>query len=151
MAQNVKRENYFELNLKDHDENFINNRSAQDLQRDAKKRIFKDMIYGSIDYEVYGKFFTDPNFVGILINTANIEAQKHTVTAEALRSYHLSTKDVIALALFSQHQNCAYVLQCIAYDLEMVRMNNYDIKYLLDLQIQIATAPNARKDYSEFY
>ena len=56
MATPVKRENYFEMNLRDHDENFINNRSTQDLQRDAKKRIFKDMIYGSIDYEVYSVF-----------------------------------------------------------------------------------------------
>ncbi len=151
MATQIKRENYFEMNLRDHDENFINNRSTQDLQRDAKKRIFKDMIYGSIDYEVYGKFFTNPTFLDALINTASTEAQKHHVTADALRQYHMATADSIAYVLSVQHQNCAYVMDCIKYDLEMVKNNNFDIRYLTELQIQVSTASNARRDYSEFY
>ena len=147
----VKRENYFEMNLKDHDENFINNRSAQYLQRDAKKRIFKDMIYGSIDYEVYGKFFTNATFIDILISTASTEEQKHQVTAEALRQYHMNTGDSIAYVLSIQHQNCAYVMGSIRYSLEMVKNNNYDIRFLTELQIKVSSVPNARRDYSEFY
>ena len=151
MAQVNKRENYFEMNLRDHDENFIYNRSTQDLQRDAKKRIFKDMIYGNIDYEVFGSYFTIPNFVDALMNVAKVERDKHNITAVALQKFHMETADAAAYILSVQHSNCACVLNCILFNLEKVKMNNYDIKFLLDLQIQISTIPNAKRDYSEFY
>ena len=151
MAQVNKRENYFEMNLKDHDENFINNKSVQDIQRDAKKRIFKDMIYGNIDYEVFGNYFRIPNFLDALINVAKVECDKHNITAAALQKFHMDTANAPAYNLYIQHANCAYVLNCILFDLEKVKMNNYDIKFLLDLQIQISTVPNAKRDYSEFY
>ena len=150
MAQ-TKRENYFEMNLRDHDENFINTRSPQDLQRDAKKRIFKDMIYGNIDYELYGSYFTNPNFIEALITVAGVEEQKHTVTSMALDQYYAATSNPVAFSLCIQHKNCAYVLGCIRYDLEQLKNNNYDISPLTQLQIQLASVANCKKDYNEFY
>lgn len=150
MAQQ-KRENYFEMNLRDHDENFINTRSPQDLQRDARKRIFKDMIFGNIDYERFGSYFTIPNFIEALITVANVEAQKHSITAIALEQYYATTCDPVAYAMFIQHKNCAYILECIRYDLEAVKNNNYDITPLTQLQIQLASVPTCKKDYNEFY
>ena len=150
MAQQ-RRENYFEMNLKDHDENFINTRSPQDLQRDARKRIFKDMIFGNIDYETFGSYFTNPNFIDALITVANVEAQKHSVTASALGAYSNATCDPVAYTLFIQHQNVAQVLSFIRYDLEAVKNNGYDISPLTQLQIQLASIPSCKKDYNEFY
>ena len=150
MAQQ-KRENYFEMNLKDHDENFINNRSPQDLQKDARKRIFKDMIYGNVDYEVFGKFYTNPNFIDALITTASVEAQKHSITSLALEQYHRASCDPVAYAMSVKHKNCAYALDCIRYDLEMLKQNNYDISFLTSLQTQIAAVPSCKRDYGEFY
>lgn len=151
MAMQKRKDNYFDINLRDHDNNFINNKSNIDLQKDAKKRIFKDMIYGNIDYDVHGAFFTNPNFIDILINTADIEEKKHKIQADALSMYYSTTLDPIAFNLASQHNNCWYALKWIKYDLEMVKTNNYNIKYLTDLIAQIASNPNCKRDYNEFY
>ena len=151
MGIQKKKDNYFDINLRDHDVNFINNKSNLDIQKDAKKRIFKDMIYGNIDYDVHGAFFTNPNFVDILITTAGIESQKHHVQTSALDEYYTKYNDPVAFTLANQHRFCAYALDWIKYDLEMAKNNNYDIKYLTELTIQLASAPNCKKDYNEFY
>ena len=151
MGIQKKKDNYFDINLRDHDNNFINNKSNLDIQKDAKKRIFKDMIYGNIDYDVYGAFFTNPNFVDILITTAGVESQKHHIQSAALDQFYSTSRDPIAFNLANQHRNCAYALDCIKYDLEMTKNNNYDIKFLTELTIQLASAPNCKKDYNEFY
>ena len=151
MAQQ-KRENYFETNIRDVGENFLRSRSAQDIQKDAKKRIFKDMIYGNIDYAVYGTYFQDPNFVDNLITVAHAESIKHTVEANALWQYHISTGDAVALQLYTQHYNVSYILQWIYYDLEMVKNTNYDISYLTAFTSQIGNiGQQGKKDYAEFY
>lgn len=150
MAQQ-KRENYFEVNIRDFGDNFINTKSAQDIQKDAKKRIFKDMVYNNINYELYGKFFTNPNFVDNLISIAAVESQKHKVTANALQDYYGKTLDPVAYSLCVQHQNCQFALENIKYSLEMVKNNNYDIQHLTQLQISLSTVPTCRRDYSEFY
>lgn len=150
MAQQ-KRESYFEMNVRDYGEGFLRSRSAQDIQKDAKKRIFKDMIYNNIDYAKYGIYFQDPNFIDNLLTVAVTEFQKHAIEAEALKQYHFSTQDPIAYQLYIQHYNVSYIFNVIRYDLEYVKAHDYDIAMLTVFPQHIAQVSTAKKDYTEFY
>lgn len=150
MAQQ-KRENYFEMNIRDYGEGFLRSRSSQDIQKDAKKRVFKDMIYNNIDYAKFGIYFQDPNFIDNLLTVAVSEGQKHAIAAEALRQYHFNTKDPVAYQMFVQHYNVAAIFNIIQYDLEYVKHHDYDIAMLTVFPQHIAQIITAKKDYSEFY
>lgn len=151
MAQQQKRENYFEMNIREYGENFLRTRSAQDIQKDAKKRVFKDMIYNNIDYAKYGAYFQDPNFIDNLLTVAVTEFEKHRVSSDALRDYHFNTKNPISYQLHLQHYNVAYIFNVIIYDLEYIKTHNYDISILTVFTQHIAPIATAKKDYSEFY
>jgi hypothetical protein len=147
--QQKVRENYFSINIARFGDNFVAQRSAQDIQKDAKRRIFKDMVYGNIDYDLYGKYFTDINFIENLITVATIESEKHTVEYQALYMFDMSYPgNSIVNLLTRQHANVAFVLGQILQVLQMVKYDNMNIRYLTDLAVNCA---NFRKDFGEFY
>ena len=133
-----RRENYFETNIAKYGENFIFNKSATDIQKDALKRIFKDMIYGNIDYAKFGKFFQIPTFVDNLIAVARSEAEIQYTTYSALCLWHRNTGDQNALVRAEMHYNAFWCLSNIERCLSIEKAYNYDIQYLTQLTTQLA-------------
>ena len=149
MATNQKTNNYFTFNVQKFGDNFIAQRSAQDIQKDAKRKLFKDMVFGNIDYDVYGKYFTDANFLDNLITVAMNERDVHMVTSEALRQYDFNNPgNSIVSQKAIQHLNTAQALNTIYNCLINIKSNNMNIMFLTG----IATAVYAwKRDFAEFY
>lgn len=147
-----KANNYFSINIQKFGDNFIAQKSAQDIQRDAKKKIFKDMVFGNIDYDVYGQYFTDPNFLDNLITVAMIEKDVHEVTGQALYNFSMTNaadpRASIASQKCIQHQHTGYVLGILLGAFLTIKNTNMNISCLPG--ITTAVYPYKR-DFSEFY
>ena len=152
-----KANNYFSINIQKYGENFIAQKSPQDIQRDAKKKIFKDMVFGNIDYDTYGQYFTDANFLDNLITVAMIERAVHEVTGKALYDYSLNyngnpevPSDYIALATQKsvQHQHTSFVLGTLLGAFLTIKNTGMNISCLPS--ITTAVYP-FKREFSEFY
>ena len=147
-----KNNNYFTNNKQKFGDNFLNQKSAQDIQRDAKKKIFKDMIFGNIDYGVDGMYFTNATFLDNLITVASVEADVHTVTAAALQNFALMNGGdrlaPVAAQKATQHANTSLALQILLNTFVMIKGSDMDISYLPNLNNLVYMY---RRDFSEFY
>ena len=151
-----KTNNYFTINKQKFGDNFIAQKSAQDIQRDARKKIFKDMVFGNIDYDVDGQYFTDANFLDNLITVAMIEKDVHEVTGRALYEFTvthggdpvLATQVAIANQKSVQHQHTSFVLGTLLGAFLTIKNTNMNISCLP--AITTAVYPYKR-EFSEFY
>lgn len=62
----AKNNSYIQMMYNQNGDEWINALRPEDIQR-STKRIVKDMVRGSIDYQQHGKFFLDPKFMENLI------------------------------------------------------------------------------------
>ena len=138
----MARKNYFETNIQKYGEDFLDYKRAEDIQKDSKF-IFKDIVYGNINYEKYGTYFTDTRFIEQLIIKSEIEAKKHEIKLEALNQYIISNNkmdnhsrlphDMLQLACDMQQSE--YDLKMIMWTLNnylwKVKFDNYNIQCLL--------------------
>ena len=149
---NAQKNNYFTINKQKFGDNFIAQKSAQDIQRDAKKKIFKDMVYGNIDDGVDGIYYTDANFLDNLITVAMIEMDVHGVTADALNNYTLMNggdpRIAIAAQKAAQHRNTAAVLKVLLDAFLIIKNSGMNISCLNDIAQLVSMA---KRDFSEFY
>lgn len=132
------RTNYFEMNIQKKGEDFLDSKSIDEIQRDAKKRIFQDMAFGNIDYEKYGRYFMEPRFLEQLIVTARDEMENHRVKYTALKEFdnaHPGDIRVVTICAVESRLVCAY--ETIYYYLKTVRDSGYNISCLTDLVAQI--------------
>lgn len=144
-----KNINYFSNGIQKYGENFIALKSAQDIQRDAKKKIFKDMVFGNINYDLYGKYYTDANFLDNIITVAQNERDIHWVEGEALEQYDATHPGgTIAKYKSVQHKNTAAALHAIYCALTNIRSDNMNIMYLPSLTTNLL---KYRRDFAEFY
>lgn len=142
--------NYFSYNIEQFGKDFIRQKSPYDIQKDARKRIFKDMIYGNIDYSKYGEYFTDHNFLDNLIIEANIENDKHRISAQALYEYDINHHgNPITSAIASNHQHTSFILSIILNSLNSIKMDPVmNIAYLNNIA---DACYKYRSDFNEFY
>ena len=145
---NAPRENYFQQNIAKYGENFLRSKSAKDIQKDAKRRLFKDMVYGNINYDEYGKFFTDPQFIDNLIVIANTLYLEHLVTGNALMQFAGMYNNPVASQLSVRNLNVALVFNSLMTRISEVKANNYDIKSLVQI---VSDTAMYRNDFSELY
>lgn len=68
-------------------EEFVTLMKPEDIQTQAKRRLFREMVHGQIDYAQYGKYFLDNKFLSNLIIAANNELTNNTVTLRSLQFY----------------------------------------------------------------
>ena len=78
------RQNYFDQKIRQYGEDFLMSLTPNTIQNDAKRRIFKEMIQGHIDYSTYGKYFIDTKFFENLLVAAWNELQNNTIIRDAL-------------------------------------------------------------------
>lgn len=148
IKQATPRENYFQINIAKYGENFIHIKSPKDIQKDAKRKLFKDMVFANINYDEYGKYFTDPEFLENLIAVSYSLHREHSTIAYALKSLWATTADPVTEQLANRHWSIAIVFYEIYHELSLVKSQNYDIKYLLYIANNTA---QYRNEFSEIY
>ena len=111
MANNNKRKNYFSDNIQKFGENFLQQFDAKKLRTDAK-RVISDIAFGNIDFDDYGIYFSDPQFISAIIDViytklsihgtsyAALEHMSHEITSsdiENIKRYHRRLMEVYSL------------------------------------------------------
>ena len=125
----AKKMNYFETNIQRFGEDFLDFKKAEEIQRDCKF-IFKDMVYGNIDYEKHGMYFMEPRFLEQLIIKSEIDSQKHNLKYMALYEFSIKYNNMEASQLAAIEANMFYIMNTIHEQLLLVKYNNYNISYL---------------------
>lgn len=143
------RDNYFSINVSKYGNNFIKTKPAKDIQRDAKKKIFKDMVYGNINYDEYGSYFQDANFLDNLIAQANTLYIENMMVAQALYEYTMNhSGDANIERLRIRYFNASAVFSIIRDQLSNIKANNMDIQFLVNIAPMVY---NLKNDFSELY
>ena len=141
--------NYFSQSIEKMGENFLAQKTTDMIRRDAKNRIFKDIVNGSIDYTKYGRYFMDSRFLNQLISTAEEELNIHRVQRMALEFYDFSFPGYpLVIELVKRERVIEYVLDMIYNYLKLVRDSNFDVGYLPQLTMKICKYKN---DFSKYY
>jgi hypothetical protein len=151
-ASTQKTNNYFTINIQKYGDNFVAQKAAQDIQRDARKKIFKDIVFGNIDYDAYGQYFTDATFLDNLITVAMTEKDIHEVTGDALSKYALQypqdPRSPLAMQKAAQHKNTGAALSVLLGAFLTIKNTNMNISCLPS--ITTAVYP-FKRDFAEFY
>ena len=87
-----KRMNYFETNIQKFGEDFLDYKRVDEIQKDCKY-LFRDMVFGNINYEKHGMYFLEPRFLEQLLIQSQIEARNHFIKRDALYQYNLNCND----------------------------------------------------------
>ena len=129
-----RKSNWIEEQIKRMGEDFIYYMNPERIQKAAKTRIFRDMVNGNIDYEVYGKYFEDSKFLENLIIAANSELLNNSIILTALIEFdNKYPGDANVIALRTKHHSLCVVYQNIYDRLINVKANYNNIGYLSDL------------------
>ena len=142
----AKKMNYFQTNIQRFGEDFLDFKKAEEIQRDCKF-IFKDMVFGNIDYEKYGMYFMEPRFLEQLIIKSEIDAKKHNLKYIALHEFSIRYNNTDAAQLAAIEANMFHIMNTINEQLLLVKYNNYNISYLTYLPSKLRDFRNTIKNY----
>lgn len=136
MANNQVQNNYFTSNIRRYNrEDFVCMMKPEQIQRDAKNRIFREMVQGKIDYSIYGKYFLEPKFIDNLIISADNELRNNTTVLNALEMYDMyGPEDPNTGMNRIRYSTLVYIYQTILNRLNLVRMYS-NVGYLTDLSV----------------
>lgn len=135
MAKKNKENNYFSSNIKRWDrEDFLWQMRPEIIQRDAKNRIFREMVQGKIDYEKYGKYYLDPKFLENLIITASNELSNNSIVYIALENLDRSFPgNMEIVSNKTRYAGFVQIYSVLLNRLEAVKATG-NIGYLVDIQ-----------------
>lgn len=140
---NRKTMSYFDTNIQKGGENFLLNKSVQEIQKDARKRIFKDMVFGNVDYSKHGKYFMDARFLELLINASEEELQKHYLLFNAISMFDLANPGTNRVPQLVRSESELFTtFNWINYYLKMVRDTGFNISYLPEMSLKISQFKN---------
>ena len=132
MAKN--KQNYFDQTIRQYGDDFIMCLTPDNIQRSAKKRIFREMIQGHIDYSVYGKYFQDPKFLENLLIAAWDELKVNTLLLNALTEYDYNHPgDNYTITQKGRYTRLVYVYNVLYTALNNVKYYGYNVGYLSSL------------------
>ena len=136
MANNQVQNNYFISNIRRYNrEDFVCMMKPEQIQRDAKNRIFRELVQGKIDYSIYGKYFLEPKFIDNLIISADNELRNNTTVLNALEMYDMyGPEDPNTGMNRIRYSTLVYIYQTILNRLNLVRMYS-NVGYLTDLSV----------------
>lgn len=117
-------------------EDFIIRMNPETIQRQAKQRLFRDMVRGNIDYDKHGKYFADSKFLENLIIAAFNELQSNDAVLRALTFYdrYVPGDSIISQCIIRHHALCC-IYKSILDRLNAVKYNDYNIGYLTDISM----------------
>lgn len=128
----AKNNNYFQMMINQHGEDWVAAVRPEDIQRSSKK-IVKDMIRGNIEYEKYGKYFLDPKFIENLYIALNNELEINVMNNTACKFYYSYFPQTPNIGVHIQNlDNVIYVYNTIVQKLDYVRSSG-NIGYLTDI------------------
>ena len=131
----MAKSNYFQdmKNKYQGNEEWINLISAQDIQKSAVKRIFKEMVNGAYDYGKDGQYFLDSRFLENLIVAAGAKLEYYTLLSNAVNMFKEYSPTYPNLGAHITHiQNLQYIYYTIYYKLENVKYA-YNVSPLIDI------------------
>ena len=137
----AKNNSYIDNMVKNYGDNWIVTTTPDNIQRSAK-RIFKDMVKGTIDYQKHGKYFLDGKFLDNLIIACNNELEINTVYYNAMSFYIQYNPNIPNLGVHSNHlSSLCYIYQIILGKLNAVKTSG-NIGYLADTSSLLYTYRN---------
>lgn len=148
----AKKSNYFENNIQKYGVDFLDYKSAEEIQRDAKF-IFRDMVYGNINYEKHGMYFMESRFLEQLIIVASIDARKHAVKYFALSEFRFNhandpnCQDPIITELINIECDLKIIMETIYNYLVTVKSSNFNISGLIYLPAILKQHKKSFKEY----
>lgn len=137
-------QNYFEANIKraGNIDNFIILMKPEQIQRDAKNRIFREMVQGRIDYEKYGNYYLDSKFLENIIISANNELMNSVVIARALESYDLTYPGDRLVVMNKNKFNGLVFVYSTIYDRLCTVKETQNVASLVDIQYVLSNFRN---------
>ena len=127
------KRNYFETNIQRFGVDFLDYKKVEEIQRDSKF-IFRDIVFGNINYEKYGIYFMDPRFLEQLIIVSSIESKKHDIKFRALAEFdNKYPGDQITSQLVCIENGMKVIMETLYNYLSMVKKDNYNIAYLTNI------------------
>lgn len=128
----AKNNSYVQMMYNQNGEEWISALRPEDIQR-STKRIVKDMVRGSIDYQVFGKFFLDPKFLENLIIGVSNELEINTLNYNACKfycGYYPQTPNILP-HIYHLERSC-YIYNTVLERLNLVKMYG-NVGYLTDI------------------
>lgn len=129
----AKQYNYITNMISQYGENWIVALKPDDIQRNAK-RIFRDMVKGSINYETEGMYFLDSKFLENLIIAANNELEINTLYYNAVSFYFEHFPTIPNISVQISHLQTV----CFCYKTILDKLNG--VKYTQNIGILYDTA-----------
>ena len=112
---------------------WINLITPQNIQRDAVKRIFKEMVNGGYNYENCGQYFLDSRFIENLIVAAGTKLEYYTLLSNAVNMFRGYSPSYPNIGAHLSHvQNLSYIYNVIYNTLVEVR-NTHNIAPLVEV------------------
>ena len=131
----MAKTNYFQdmKNRYQGNEDWVNLVTAQDIQKSAVKRIFKEMVNGAYDYGKVGNYFLDSRFLENLIVAAGAKLEYYTLLNNAVYMYKEYNPGFPNLGAHMTHiMNLQYTYSIIYQALENVKYT-YNVSALIDI------------------
>lgn len=141
MQNNRPKQNYFDMKIRQQGEDFLLTESAKSIQISARRRIFREMVNGEIDYSMYGKYFMNSSFLENLLIPAKEELNNNAVIRDALINYDLCFPGTIAGILKGKYVGLAHVYTVLVDKLECVKISG-NIGFLVDISAVLANYRN---------
>lgn len=138
-----KENNYFSFNIKKWErEDFLVQMKPETIQRDAKNRIFREMIQGKIDYEKYSNYFLDPKFLENLLIVADNELMNNSTVYNALDFYDKCYPGIMeVVSNKTRYAGFVHVYSVLCDRLNILKLTG-DIGCLIDIQYILANYRN---------
>ena len=127
--------NYFEFNIRKYNrEDFIVLMKPEQIQRDAKNRIFREMIQGNINYEKYGSYYLDSKFLENIIISSENELMNSSIISEALKLYDINYPgNNLVIMNKNKYEQLVYIYNILYSKLSTIKYTQ-DISSLVDIQ-----------------
>ncbi len=128
----AKNNSYIQMMYNQQGEDWIINVRPEDIQRSCK-RVVKDMVKGTIDYEKFGKYFLDIKFMENLIIGLTNELEINTLNYNACKLYYSYYPNTPNLGTHIYHlERILYIYNIIYERLNWVKSTG-NVGYLTDI------------------
>lgn len=128
----AKNNSYIQMMVNQNGDEWILALRPEDIQR-STKRIVKDMVRGTIDYQNHGKFFLDPKFMENLIIGVSNELEINTLNYNACQFYYQYFPQTPNIQPHIYHlERTCYIYNIILSRLNAVKMYG-NVGYMTDI------------------
>lgn len=128
----AKNNSYIQMMVNQNGDEWILALRPEDIQR-STKRIVKDMVRGTIDYQNHGKFFLDPKFMENLIIGVSNELEINTLNYNACQFYYQYFPQTPNIQPHIYHlERTCYIYGTILQRLNAVKMSS-NVGYMTDI------------------